>query len=210
MENHSDLHRAGPTDRSGSGTVIRDAALRRFAAQGVGTTTLRAIAADAGVSLGLVQHRFGTKERLVAAVDKYVLDLVHRELAQQATPADEGGASEESVEDTGRRVLGLLTEHPEVVDYMARAMVDQTPIGTLVFDSLFAIGRKRWSRRAEHGQLHDDVDVTWAALNPMLLALGAIILRTHVERQLLEPFTTPTQLRRWEGSVNALLKGQLR
>ncbi|MGY4651339.1 hypothetical protein [Mycobacterium sp. URHB0021] len=65
--------------------------------------------------------------------------------------------------------------------------------------------------RAEHKQLQPDaVDVTWAALNPLLLALGAAILRRHVERQMPEPLTTPTQLQRWESSVNSLLQGQMR
>lgn len=209
MGNDSGLSRAHPTDRSGSGTVIRDAALRRFAAQGVGATTLRLIASDAGVSLGLVQHRFGTKERLVEAVDQYVLDVIHDELTLE-TPADQEGASEESVEDTGRRVLGLITDHPHVVDYIARAMVDHAPIGTRTFDALFAMGQQRWRRRAEQHRLHPDGDVTWAALNPLLLTLGAIILRHHVERQLPEPLTTPTQLQRWESSVNSLLRGQMR
>ena len=210
MAKDSDLRRADSTDRSGSGAVIREAALRRFAAQGVAATTLRLIASDAGVSLGLVQHRFPTKERLVEAVDQYVLEVVQRQLAMEVPP-EQDDAPEELVEDTGRRVMALITEYPDVVDYMARAMVDQAPIGTRTFDALFAMGQERWSRRAEQNQLHPDVvDVTWAALNPMLLALGTILLRRHVERQLPEPLTARTQLERWEGSVNTLLKNQMR
>jgi AcrR family transcriptional regulator len=210
MAKDCELLRGQPADRSGSGAVIRDAALRRFAAQGVAATTLRLIASDAGVSLGLVQHRFGTKERLVEAVDQYVLEVVQSQLAFNASH-DRDAAGEESVEDTGGRVRHLITEYPEVVDYMARAMVDETPLGTRAFDALFAMGRQRWSLRAEQHQLQPDVvDVTWATLNPMLLTLGAIILRRHVERQLPEPFTTPTQLRRWAASVSSLLQGLMR
>jgi AcrR family transcriptional regulator len=211
MANECDLGSVRVAARSDSGAVIRDAALRGFAAHGVAATSLRLIASDAGVSLGLVQHRFGTKERLVEAVDQYVLDVVQSQLALDDSHGRQG-AAEESVEDTGRRVRSLITDYPEVVDYMARAMVDETPIGTRTFDALFAMGRQRWGRRAEHDQLHPDVvDVTWAALNPLLLALGTIILRRHVERQLSEPFTEPTQLQRWESSVNSLLRhGQMR
>jgi len=208
MAKECDTGDASTPARSDSGAVIRNAALQRFAAHGVAATTLRLIAHDAGVSLGLVQHRFGTKERLVQAVDQYVLGVVQSQLSLD----DPQAAAEETVEDTGRRVLGLITDYPEVVDYVARAMVDETPIGTRAFDALFAIGRQRWGRRAEHDQLHPDVDdVTWAALNPMLLALGTIILRRHVERQLPEPLTKPAQLQRWETSVNSLLRqGQMR
>jgi hypothetical protein len=48
--------------------------------------------------------------------------------------------------------------------------------------------------------------LTWAALNSLVLALGTLILRGHVERQLPEPFTTPAQLERWQESVNSLLR----
>lgn len=41
---------------------IRDAALKCFAAHGTAATSLRFIADTAGVSIGLVQHHFGTKE----------------------------------------------------------------------------------------------------------------------------------------------------
>jgi hypothetical protein len=53
--------------------------------------------------------------------------------------------------------------------------------------------------------------VTWAALNSLVLALGTMIMRGHVERQLPEPLTTPAQLQRWQDSVNSLLReGQYR
>ena len=55
---------------------IRDAALKSFATHGAAATSLRAVAAAAGVSLGSVQHHFATKAGLIQAVDDYVLDVV--------------------------------------------------------------------------------------------------------------------------------------
>jgi len=54
---------------------IRDAAIRRFGADGFGAS-VRAIAADAGVSPGLVIHHFGSKDGLRAACDEHVLRLI--------------------------------------------------------------------------------------------------------------------------------------
>jgi hypothetical protein len=39
-----------------------------------------------------------------------------------------------------------------------------------------------------------------------LTCAGALILRGHTERQLAEPFTSPTQLDRWQSAVNELLR----
>ncbi|MHA7268959.1 TetR family transcriptional regulator [Arthrobacter sp. HLT1-20] len=51
---------------------LRDAAIECFAAQGF-DESLRAIAARAGVSAGLVRHHFGSKKRLRAECDATVL-----------------------------------------------------------------------------------------------------------------------------------------
>ncbi|POH57001.1 hypothetical protein CVS28_18190 [Arthrobacter glacialis] len=51
---------------------LRDAAIECFAAQGF-EESLRAIAARAGVSAGLVRHHFGSKEQLRAECDATVL-----------------------------------------------------------------------------------------------------------------------------------------
>jgi len=52
---------------------LRDAAIESFAAQGF-DESLRAIAARAGVSAGLVRHHFGSKEELRAECDATVLE----------------------------------------------------------------------------------------------------------------------------------------
>lgn len=54
---------------------IRDAAIRRFAQDGM-DAPLRAIAADAGVSPGLILHHFGSRAGLREACDEHVLRRV--------------------------------------------------------------------------------------------------------------------------------------
>lgn len=64
--------RKRPTGRragdSGTRDAILDAALRLFAAQGFEATSLRAIAAEAGVDAALIRHFFGDKESLFTTV----------------------------------------------------------------------------------------------------------------------------------------------
>ncbi|MCV7192103.1 TetR/AcrR family transcriptional regulator [Mycolicibacterium brumae] len=54
---------------------IRDAAIDQFGRHGFGVG-VRAIATAAGVSPGLVNHHFGSKEGLRAACDNYVIETV--------------------------------------------------------------------------------------------------------------------------------------
>ncbi|GAS98388.1 transcriptional regulator [Mycolicibacterium canariasense] len=54
---------------------IRDAAIEQFGQHGFGTS-VRAIAAAAGVSPGLVIHHFGSKDKLRRACDEYIAELI--------------------------------------------------------------------------------------------------------------------------------------
>jgi AcrR family transcriptional regulator len=185
---------------------IRIAALRSFATYGASATSLRTVAEAAGVSVGLVQHHFTNKAGLVKAVDDHVMAVVVESIAQPipAPPAD-------SLAEMGGRVTRIMAEHPDVVDYVGRALIDGSPLGTTIFDTLAAFGMARWNQRKERGEVRPEVDLTWAALNSLVLALGTMIMRGHVERQLPEPLTTPAQLQRWQDSVNTLLRdGQYR
>ena len=180
---------------------IRAAALRSLGAHGASATTMRGVAAAAGVSLGSVQHHFATKAGLIGAVDDYVLELITSTMSKplQDPPGD-------SVAEIGDRINALFMKQPEVAAYLGRALVDGSPLGVKIFDTLMTTGTVRWQKRRERGELRDDVDLTWAAINSLVLALGAISLRPHLDRHLPEPFIAPTQLDRWRDATDALLR----
>ena len=179
---------------------IRNAALKSFAAQGTSATSLRTVAAAAGVSLGLVQHHFATKAGLIKAVDDHVLALVLTSISQ---PIPE---QTDSVAEIGSRVTRIIAEQTDIADYLGRALIDGSPLGASIFDALVGFGTARWNQRGERGETRPDIDLTWAAVNSLVLALGTVVLRAHIERHLPEPLTSPTQLQRWHASVNMLLR----
>ncbi len=180
---------------------IRDAAMRSFASQGFSNTSLRAVASTAGVSLGLVQHHFATKAGLIKAVDDYVLAVVITHITQ-----DIPATTSDSVAEIGDRVTRMISEMPDIVDYVGRALIDGRPVGYMIFDALLNSGTARWNQRGERGETRPDLDLTWAAVNSLVLALGTFILRGHIERNLPEPLTSPAQLQRWQASVTMLLR----
>ena len=117
---------------------IRNAALELFAAHGTSAVSLRAVAARAEVTVGLVQHHFTTKAGLIKAVDDYVLSLV---IASMSQPLSDGPG--DSISEIGGRINALIAAQPDVARYLGRVLVDGSPFGATVFDTLLALGTAR-------------------------------------------------------------------
>ncbi|WP_065483371.1 TetR/AcrR family transcriptional regulator [Streptomyces sp. PTY087I2] len=93
----------------GTAVRIRDAAIARFGRDGFGVG-LRVIAADAGVTAGLVVHHFGSKGGLRRACDEQVLSAIREEKRKAFTDGTAGMLLEQmaSVERFAPLVLYVL------------------------------------------------------------------------------------------------------
>jgi len=186
---------------------IRDAALATFAARGIAATSYRMVAEAAGVSIGLVQHYFKSKAALVAAVDEHVLDVVGLTMESEPLP----GGPDDALMEAGNRMTTLIAENAIVLEYAGRSLVEGDAIGAVIFDGLLGISAAQRDHFSQQQLTREDLDPQWAALNPLILRIGAIILRPHIERYLGESFTTPEQLQRWDTAVTNLIReGHLR
>jgi len=181
---------------------IRDAALSCFAVRGIAATTLRAVAETAEVSIGLVQHHFRTKAALSAAVDQYVLQVVSEALEATALPE----ALSDGLDEAGRRLTSLMAEHPDLITYLGRALAEGGAFGSVIFTGLLGISTAQRDEFSRRSTPHPDLDPDWAALNPLILRVGAIILHPYIELYLRESFFTEPQLRRWDAAVTSLIR----
>lgn len=109
---------------------IRNAALRQFADNGFASTSLRSVAEAAGVSIGLVQHHFGSKARLIEACDAYAIEFVRRETDK--------GISGKQLADPDF-LSEAYTTAPPIMAYLARALVDNSPGAAVMFDEMVAV-----------------------------------------------------------------------
>ncbi|OBG19958.1 TetR/AcrR family transcriptional regulator [Mycobacterium sp. 852002-51057_SCH5723018] len=185
---------------------IRDAALTLFVRHGTEAVSLRTIAKAAGVSVGLVQHHFTTKDNLIRTVDDYVMTVLTESLA-----APLASAPGDPVADAADRVTSLFSNHIEVVDYLCRALIDGAPIGVRVFDGLVEICTGYWAQIQQQGLTQPGLDPVWMVLNPLTLVLGMFMLNSHLSRHLPEALTTPAQLHRWRNATEVIIaSGQLR
>lgn len=154
---------------------IRDAALAQFAEYGFPGATLKGIAERAGVSVGLVQHHFGTKDNLRTACDEAVVDMFRRQTTQAA-------ASGELTEPG--YISELFNASPLLLRYLARAAVDGGPAAATVLDELSAGAEdfltQTWPERfAPNSTRARDAAAVMCAMHT-----GVIVMREHLARQM--------------------------
>lgn len=109
--------------------LIRDAAIAEFAAHGFAKSTVRGIAAAAGVSPGLVIHHFGSKDGLRSACDDHVFEALTRVKTEHANGSP--------VFVTGKIFGDEQTR--AYADYLVKSLLDSSPQGQRFFDHYIEI-----------------------------------------------------------------------
>lgn len=126
-------HDRGPRPADGDLTArarIRNAALELYAEHGEDRVSMRKVASEVGVTIGLIQHHFGTKDGLRRAVDELVVEQVVSALRT----VEHTGPAAEVVAARDAAVRSMLRDNPQAVRYLHRALIDPDGRG----DSLLA------------------------------------------------------------------------
>jgi AcrR family transcriptional regulator len=173
---------------------IRLAALTLFSERGVDRTSVRAVAEEAGVSPGLVQHYFPSKSALRDAVDRYVLEVGAAAFSELPR---EGASSTDRVEAISHRVTALFRDRIRGQRYVARGLIDHDDRAIAAFDATFETIKDLIEEDIRDGRARPDLDVTWAVLQIVVYHLGVVLLEHGINRHLPDPVRSEAGLERW-------------
>lgn len=166
-------HAAAVDEDRTSRARIRDAAITLFADGGVAATSVRAIAAAAGVSPGLVIHHFGSKDALRIACDEYIAMTI-RERKHDAMAAGPGLDPLAAMRAAG--------EGPPLLRYLARTLVDGSPHVADLVDEMVRDAESYMESGVAAGVLRPTDDPYGRAALLTIWSLGAVVLHEHLER----------------------------
>jgi AcrR family transcriptional regulator len=154
---------------------IRDAALMQFAERGFAGATIKGIAEQAGVSPGLVQHHFGTKEHLREACDDAVIDVFRRRTTRGAI----------SGEITKPEFMAdLYDASPHLMRYLARAAIEGGPAAVAMLDELTSGAEEFLTCTMPERFPSDSQRARDAAAVMCAMHTGVIMLQDHLSRQM--------------------------
>lgn len=139
-------------------------------------TSLKVIAAEAGVSQTLILHHFGSKEGLREACDRRVIDDIRSQIRESA--------------ESGTRfdVLGTLRRRQEgqawALRYLARALTEGGESVETLVDELAEASVAATEQSVAQGIYEPTAYPRERALVLVIWSLGAVALHRHVERLL--------------------------
>jgi AcrR family transcriptional regulator len=177
--------KAKPVEQANGKLRLIKVAMRMFADKGYDGITVRDISAAADVSVGLINHHFGSKEGLREAVDRYFIEQFEEVLFEKRpapTSTDEGIA--QSVEFTENWINRHIDDWDLTKAYMRRALLEGSDWGAGLFDRFYNVARTAVDRSDADGSIRPDVDRLWLPLLVMYLELGTLLLEPYVERVL--------------------------
>lgn len=158
-------------------------AMKLFGESGFDGVSVRDIANDANVSIGLIKHHFGSKEGLRQAVDEYFIKKFESFY----------GEGDEHVEDLpGKEVLStvdswvanITNDWPLFTRYFRRALLEETEWGAELFRRYYDIVRGSIDRLDAQGKIRPEVDHLWLPFLFIFLETGTLLMDPYIEKVL--------------------------
>lgn len=198
----------------GSDRLVR-VAMGLFAEKGYDGVTVRDLASAAGVSVGLINHHFGSKDGLREAVDRYFLKQFEEVLTagpRAESPAPATLAFEDGLAQYADWVEGWIGRHIADWDaskaYLRRALLEGNDWGSSLFERFYQVARTAVDRADVGGHIRPEVDRLWLPFLIMYLEVGTLLLEPHVERLLgKSPFDRTLWRRRHRAYVDLIFNG---
>lgn len=184
-------------------------AMRLFADKGYDGITVRDISAAADVSVGLINHHFGSKEGLREAVDKFFIQQFEEVLFEERPkPATEDEGLELSVEFTENWINRHIDDWDLTKAYMRRALLEGSDWGAGLFERFYQVVRTSMDRMDADGNIRADVDRLWLPLLVLYMELGTLLLEPYVDRVLGKSgFERQLWRRRHKAYIDLLYRG---
>lgn len=162
-------------DAARTKAAIMEAGRRLFAERDIAAVSIRDIAAAAGVSHGLVQHHFGTREQLVAAIVRQ--EVAELAAATWAIPADAAGADRERLRAEIKAGLARFRDYARLI--VRAELAGAEPEKLLDPDvstpaQLLAGSIRELQRRTEPGPGAPDPALLSAYVNAALFGFAAL------------------------------------
>lgn len=179
-------------------------AMKLFAERGFDSVTVRDISTEAGVSVGLINHHFVSKDGLRAAVDDYFVKRTGKaiELAIEAT----GDLDPDVIASYQEAwIVSSESEWPQFLAYLRRALMDASPWSIALVTRYHEHIRTMIDRFDARGHIRPDVDRLWLPFLYLFVLLGPLVLDPFIRSAIGKSTYDPEMWGRFQKASSKLM-----
>lgn len=194
--------RGGPRAAAGRDRLLL-VAMRLIAERGYDSVTVRDISTEAGVSVGLINHHFTSKEGLRQAVDDYFIQRTGAAL-HRSIEATEDFDLDRIATYQRRWIMTAEPEWPHFLAYLRRAIMEANPWGEALFRRYYDSIRTLIDRMDAKGMVSPQSDRLWLPFLYMFIIIGPLVLDPFIRSMLGKSTYEPEMWGRFQRAAHAL------
>lgn len=179
-------------------------AMHLFAERGFDGVTVRDISTAAGVSVGLINHHFRSKEGLRQAVDDYFISRTGAAI-ERALESSHSLDPNLHAEFQRKWIVKYRDEWPEFVAYLRRAIVEASPWGETLFRRYHESIRRMIDKFDAAGRISPETDRFWLPMIYMFVLMGPLILDPFIKNMFGRSAYEPEMWARFQKAFTSLV-----
>lgn len=179
-------------------------AMHLFAERGFDGVTVRDISTAAGVSVGLINHHFRSKEGLRQAVDDYFINRTGAAI-ERALESSHNLDPDLLAEFQRKWIVKYRDEWPEFVAYLRRAIVEASPWGETLFRRYHESIRRMIDKFDAAGRISPETDRFWLPMIYMFVLMGPLILDPFIKNMFGRSVYEPEMWARFQKAFTSLV-----
>lgn len=156
------------------------AAVKLFSKRGFHQVKLTDIANQAGVSIGLIRHYYGSKEGLIDKCTEVVMERLQEIFSHIL---DDSGPSEGTafLDHLNQRTIEAFAGNFSLLRYLRQLTIENTTVANEAFKAYFQFVQQELNRLEVGGNLRGDANKVWLTFNIIFIQLGPVFLSEQIE-----------------------------
>lgn len=175
--------RAGRPPASEKGdrrNALLESAIRLFSEKGFSSVELREIAADAGVTVGLIRHYFGAKDDLIDAATDQVTKRLQKVFRSILSDLDAENP-EDFIDGITERTYQYLLPEYDLLLFLKHMVIELPDKSAPVFKTYFDLFQSELNGLEATGKINPKVNKVWLTFMLMFVQLGPVFLSRQIE-----------------------------